>query len=399
MPSIKILPDIYWVGTIDRNIRSFHGHTYHTKRGTTYNAYLLVDEKVALVDTVHNPFSRELIENIRDIIPPEKIDYIIANHVEKDHSGSIPELLKHCPKAKLFGTARCKDGLEKHYYGKWPFNIVKTGDKLKLGKKTLTFVEAPMLHWPDSMFTYVIEDALLLPNDAFGQHFATSERFDDEVDECALMDEARKYYANILWPFSSLVVKKIEELTNLNIPIKMIAPSHGVIWRKDPMKIINAYLSWGKNETKKKVVCVYETMWGATEKMAQKIINGVNDQGLSAKLFDITQESHTEIINEMLDSKGFIIGSATHNNGMLSNVAGFLDFLKGLRPKNRIAAAFGSYGWADGATGSIEKMLKETNLTVIQPALGIKYEPSKSELERSYQFGKDFALKVKQGQA
>jgi flavorubredoxin len=295
------------------------------------------------------------------------------------------------------GSAKCKEGLFKHYYGNWDFQVVKTGDKLKLGKKTLTFIEAAMLHWPDSMFSYLVEEGLLLPNDAFGQHYATSERFDDEVDEAALMDEAAKYYGNILWPLSPLVIKKIEEIQKLNIPIKMIAPSHGIIWRKDPMKIIKAYLSWAKNETKPKVVVVYETMWGSTEKMARNITEAIADTGVSVKLFDIASSDRTEVIKEMLDAKGYIIGSSTHNNGMLTNIAGFLEFLKGLKPKNRIACVFGSYGWAGGAVKEIEGVLGESDIELVQPALSIQYVPDKNEMGRCYEYGLNFAKKIKGG--
>lgn len=395
MSAVKILPDIYWVGAVDWKVRNFHGHTYSTKRGTTYNAYLILDDKIALVDTVYGPFSKELASNIKEIIPLEKIDYIIANHVETDHSGALPELMRLCPKAKLFGTAKCKDGLEKHYYGNWDFNIVKTGDKLKLGKKTISFIEAPMLHWPDSMFSYLVEEELLLPNDAFGQHFATPERFDGEADKDALMDEAAKYYANILWPLSSLVLKKIEEVQKLGIPIKMIAPSHGVIWRKDPLSIINAYLSWAENETKPKVVIVYETMWGATEKIAKAVAGGITDSGVSVKFFDINQSDRTEIIKEMLDAKGFAIGSSTHDNGMLPSIAGFLEFLKGLRPKNRIACALGSYGWGGGATREIEEVLKKAGIEIIQPAVSFRFVPDENEIKKCYEYGKEFSKEVK----
>ncbi|MGD9015311.1 MAG: flavodoxin domain-containing protein [Candidatus Omnitrophota bacterium] len=399
MSAIKIAPNLYWVGVIDWKVRNFHGHTYTTKRGTTYNAYLILDDKVTLVDTVYGPYTQEMIERIKEIIEPEKLDYIIANHVETDHSGALPEILKLLPKAKLFGTAKCKDGLSKHYYpngnANWDFQIVKTGDKLKLGKKTLTFLEAPMLHWPDSMFSYLIEDAILLPNDAFGQHYATSERFDDQVDQAILMDEAAKYYGNILWPLSPLVLKKIEEVEKLNIPIKMIAPSHGIIWRKEPMKIVKAYLSWARNETKTKVVVVYETMWGATEMMARKIVEGIQDCAVKVSLFDINLSDRTEIIKELLDSKGFIIGSSTHDSSMLSSIAGFLHFLGGLKPKNRAAAVFGSYGWSGGAVAEIENLLKQAGIQTIQPPLSIKYIPDENEIKRCYEFGSDFAKAIK----
>jgi len=390
----EIKKGIYWVGAVDWNIRSFHGHTYSTKRGTTYNAYLIVDEKIALVDTVYGPFANELIEKIKDIIPPEKIDYVIANHVETDHSGAMPAVMKLCPKAKVYGTQKCKEGLYRNYYENWDFQVVKTGDILKLGKRTLTFVEAPMIHWPDSMFTYCREEELLMPNDAFGQHIATSERFDDEIDQCALMDEAAKYYANILWPLGSLILRKIEDVQKMGVPIKMIAPSHGIIWRKDPMKIVNSYVTWAKNTTKPKVVIAYETMWNSTEKMARKALEGIADAGVEAKLFNVAESDRTEVMKEMLDAKGFLVGSSTHDNDMLPTMAGFLEFLKGLKPKNRVAAAFGSYGWSGGAVASMEKELKEAGIE-LAPSISCKFVPDGDEVKKCYEFGKDFAAKVK----
>ncbi len=390
----EIKKGIYWVGVVDWNVRSFHGHTYSTSRGTTYNAYLIVDEKITLVDTVYGPFAGELIEKIRAIVPPEKIDYIIANHVETDHSGALPAVLKLCPQAKVFGTAKCKEGLYRHYYGDWDFQIVKTGDILKLGKRTLTFVEAPMIHWPDSMFTYCPEEKLLLPNDAFGQHYATSERFDDEADMCALMDEAEKYYANILWPLGSVILKKIQDVQKMNIPIEMIAPSHGIIWRGDPGKIVNAYLSWTKNECKPEAVIVYETMWGSTEKMARLIAQGVSDAGVPVKLFDVAQSDRTEVIKACFRSKGYLVGSSTHDNDMLPTIAGFLEFFKGLKPKDRIAAAFGSYGWAGGAVKNIEDTLKGAGVEPVLPSLSVQYVPDESQKAACYEFGKAFAAKM-----
>ena len=335
-----------------------------------------------------------MIEKIRAIVPPEKIDYVIANHVETDHSGAMPALMKLCPGAKVFGTAKCKEGLYRYYYENWNFQTVKTGDKLSLGKRTLAFVEAPMIHWPDSMFTYCPEEKLLMPNDAFGQHYATGERFDDEVDQAVLMDEAAKYYGNILWPLSSLIFKKIEEVQKMGIPITMIAPSHGIIWRTDPAKIINAYISWAKNETKKKVVVVYESMWGATEKMARKMIEGISDSGISVKLFDIDSSDRTEIVKEMLDAKGYLIGSSTHDNDMLPTMAGFLEFVKGLKPKARVAGLFGSYGWAGGAIASMEKTVKESGIDIVMPPVSFKYMPDGNDLSKCYDYGKEFAGKL-----
>jgi len=393
LAGIEIKKDIFWVGVIDWNVRTFHGHTYTTKRGTTYNAYLILDDKVTLVDTVYGPFAKEFIGKIKQIIDPAKIDYIIANHVETDHSGALPEIMKLCPGAKVFGTAKCKEGLYRHYYGDWDFQVVKTGDKINLGKRTLSFIEAPMIHWPDSMFTYCPQEQLLLPNDAFGQHYATSERFDDEVSDCELMDEAIKYYANILWPLGSVIQKKLQEVDKLNLAINMIAPSHGIIWRKDPAKIINAYLSWVKNAGAPKVVVLYETMWGATEKMARKIAAGIIESGVEVKLFDIATADRTEVVKAMFEAKGYIIGSSTHDNDMLPNLAGFLEFLKGLKPAGRAAAVFGSYGWAGGAVKNIENLLTQAGIKIVSGGLGVQYVPNEQDLKKCYDFGKDFAGK------
>ena len=353
-----------------------------------------MDDKVTLVDTVYGPFANEFIEKVRDIVPPEKIDYIVANHVETDHSGALPEILKLCPKAKVFGTAKCKEGLFRNYYFDMDFQIVKTGDTLKLGKRTLTFIEAAMIHWPDSMFTYCREEELLMPNDAFGQHYATSERFDDQTDECVLMEETSRNYANILWPLSSVISKKIEEIQRMNIPIKMIAPSHGIIWRKAPMKVMDAYVRWARNETGKKVVIVYETMWGATGRMARRIAEGLFDAGVEVKFFNIAQTDRPDVINQMLDAKGYLIGSSTHYNCVLPAIAGFMEFLKSMKPKNRVASVFGSYGWSGGAVNAIENILKETGIDIVQPSFSVKYSPDEDETKRCYEYGRDFAKKI-----
>ncbi len=395
MKAVEIKKGIYWVGAVDWNIRTFHGHTYTTNRGTTYNAYLIIDEKITLVDTVLASFAPELIERIQSVVPLEKIDYIIANHVETDHSGALPEIMKRCPKAKIFGTAKCKEGLWKHYYGDWDFQIVKTGDTLKLGARTLSFIEAPMIHWPDSMFTYCPEEQLLMPNDAFGQHYATSERFDDETDQCALMQEAVKYYANILWPLSSVIAKKIADVLGMNIQISMIAPSHGIIWRKDPMKIVNAYLSWAKNTTKPKAVIVYETMWQSTQIMARQIAEGLMAGGVQdVKIFDIAESDVTGVITELIDAKAILVGSSTQDNDMLPNIARFMEFLKGLKPKGRIGAAFGSFGWAGGAVKEIEAVLKETGIEVAMEGVSLQYVPDAAGRALCFEAGKNFAGKM-----
>jgi flavorubredoxin len=395
LPSTKILENIYWVGAVDWNVRHFHGFTYSTHRGTTYNAYLIIDEKTALIDTVHHSFTGEMIEKIKEIIEPSEIDYIITNHVESDHSGSIAEILKLAPNATVVGTANCQKGLEKHYFGNWNFQVVKTGDTLNLGERTLSFLEAPMLHWPDSMFTYIEKDCLLLSNDGFGQHFATSKLFDDEVNQNVLLWEAAKYYANILWPYSTLVTRKIEQVQRLGLKIDIIAPAHGVIWRKDPMKIIEAYLKWASGESKKRVLIVYDTMWDSTEKMAKAILEGIISEGIKARLYRIPFSDNGDIIGELLETKGVLVGSSTINNGVLPTVAPFLREMEGLRPKNKLAAVFGSYGWGGGATSTIEKSLKSAGMELVAPAMTIKWVPDKTELQKCYDYGKEFAKKIK----
>ncbi len=387
----EIAKGIYWVGAVDWNVRHFHGHTYSTHRGTTYNAYLIVDEKIALVDTVYQPFTDELINRIKEIIDPARIDYIIANHVEPDHSGALPAIKALAPKAPIYCTQKGKEGFSRYYSPDWEYKIIKSGEELSLGKYTLTFLEAPMLHWPDSMFTYIKEEALLLPNDAFGQHIASSERYADEIDQAVLMDEAAKYYANILLPLSALVVRKIEEVVKANIPIKMIAPSHGLIWRKDPMQIAKAYLKWGRHETDKRVVIAYDTMWNSTDKMAHAILEGVVSEGVPAKLFKISESDRSDVIREILDARGVLIGSSTINNDSLPTMAAFLEDLKGLKPRKRLAAAFGSYGWGGGAIKHIEEIIKQAGMTVFEKNIGARFAPSPDDLKNCVSFGQEFA--------
>jgi len=395
MSAVEIVKNIYWVGAIDWNIRNFHGFTYSTHRGTTYNAYLIIDNKIVLVDSVYHPFTKEMVERIKTIVDPSRIDYVVANHVEMDHSSAISEILKLAPAAKVVGTTKCKEGLEKYYFGNWDFQVVRTGDVIDLGEKQLKFFEAPMLHWPDSMFTYVEKDALLLPNDAFGQHLATSQRYDDEVDDGIVMEEAGKYYANILWPLSPLVLRKIEEIQKIGLKIKMIAPSHGIIWRKNPTKIIDAYIHWARGDAKKKVLVVYDTMWGSTEKMAMSIVEGIQSEGIEVMVFRLPYSDRGDIIKELLDAQGILVGSSTINNSILPTLSPFLEEMIGLKPKNKITAIFGSYGWGGGATKTIEERLSAAGMEIVAPALTIKWAPNMDELQKSINFGKLFAQIVK----
>jgi flavorubredoxin len=393
MDKVTLAKGIYWVGVIDWNLRDFHG--YVTRRGSTYNAYLIVDEKTVLVDTVKHMFSDELLWNIREITNLEKIDYIIINHVEMDHSSSLPIIAKHAKNATILASKRGKDAIIEHYGSDFHIETVKTGDELKLGKRTLRFIEAPMLHWPDSMFTYVVEDKILMPNDAFGQHLATSQRFDDEVDEHVLMEEATTYYANILMPFAPLITRKIQEIIQMGIAPAMIAPSHGIIWRSNPSKIIKTYLDWSAGLSRNKVVIIYDTMWESTDKMARAIVEGATSEGVEVKLLKLRASDQTEAVTEILDAKAIVVGSPTLNNGMFPTLSSFLTHITGLKPKGKLWSFFGSYGWGGGAVRGMTEMAKKAGFDILEPGIEVKYVPDREDLKKCFEFGKQIAAKIK----
>ncbi|NJD52285.1 MAG: MBL fold metallo-hydrolase [Candidatus Methanoperedens sp.] len=393
--TVELKEGVYWVGVVDWNIKQFHGHEYSTHRGTTYNAYLIIDEKVALVDTVWGPYSQEMIKNIEQIIDVKKIDYVIANHAEVDHSGGLPELMKLIPDATVVVSEKGRESIPKHYHEDWNFKVVKTGDSISLGKNSLVFVAAPMLHWPDSMFTYLTGKNILMPNDAFGMHFASSSRFNDEVDEIEVYQEAIKFYANILTPFSDLVIRKIDEFKKLNIPVDIIAPSHGIIWRKDPLQIVNKYYEWAQGKNDGSVVIIYDTMWKATEKMGEAIAQGLEKEGVNYKFFNMAVCDRNDVLTEIFKTKGIIIGSPTLNSGLLPTIKPILEDLKGLKFKNKVGAAFGSYGWSGENVRQIEETLEKAKIKILQEGIKFKWQPSKEELDKCVEFGRQFAQKMK----
>ncbi len=386
MRPIEIAKDIYWVGAVDWNIRDFHG--YSTDSGTTYNAYLIMDEKVALIDTVKKEFADDLINMISQIIDPEKIDYVISNHTEMDHSGGLPRVMHKIGADKpLYCSKMGLKNLSRHFQQKWNYQPVEDGEELSLGKRTLSFIETRMLHWPDSMFTYVKDDSLLFSSDAFGQHYAGPERFDDEIGD-AIMPHAMKYFANILLLYSSLILKLVDRVKKLGFSIDMICPDHGVMWRKDPAKIINAYIKWATQKPTKKAVVVYDTMWHSTEKMAKAIVAGLSEEGVQATPMHLRSWHRSDIITEILDSGAVIVGSPTLNNGLFPTVSDFLTYMKGLKPKNKIAAAFGSYGWSGEAVKLINKQLEEMKFEMVDPGVKIQYIPDDQGIDSCYQLGK-----------
>ena len=397
MLSNKQLTDkVTWVGKVDWDLVKFHGEEFSTLKGSSYNSYLVRDEKTALIDTVWLPYDKEFVNNLKQVIDLKEIDYIVINHGEIDHSGALPELLREIPNTPIYCTNNGVKSLKGHYHEDWNFHPVKTGDTLNLGETTLTFIEAPMLHWPDTMFTYMDSDAILFSNDAFGQHFATESLYNDKVDQCDLFSEALKYYANILTPFSALVKKKINEVLELNLPVNMIATSHGVIWKNDPLQIVNQYLEWADNYQEDQITIVYDTMWNGTRRMAEAIAAGIRDanQEVTVKLFNAGKEDKNDIVTEIFRSKAVLMGSSTVNNRYLSAIGGLLEMVKGLKFKNKKAAAFGSYGWSGESVKLLNKDLEESGFEVVDEGHRTQWAPDHDGLEACAAYGRQFAENV-----
>lgn len=398
MKAVEIKPDIYWVGAIDWAVRDFHG--YVTPNGTTYNNYLILDEQITLLDTVKNEFAEITLSNIKDIIDPTKIVNLVINHIEPDHSGSLKMIMELIPDVIVYITEKGKKGIDRYFRNPdWKFKIVKTGDTINIGKRNLMFLETPMIHWPDSMMTYIKEDKVLISQDGFGQHYATSGRFDDEFVSCfsvsELEDAVKDYYANILMPFGSLIKNKIAEMQKLGLAIEIIAPDHGIIWRKDPEKVIKMYLDMADGKADLTVVIIYDTMWHSTEQMTLPIMQGIKDEGVDVKVIKLRATPMSIAIKEVWKSRGCLVGTPTLNNIMFPSVAEFLTHLRGLRPKNRIVGAFGSYGWGGGALKEAYEEFKRMGLEIFEPGVQVVYRPSAEDEKQCYEFGREFARRVK----
>ena len=386
MKPTKIAEGVYDVGVIDWNIRDFHG--YSTYRGTSYNAFLVVDEKVALIDTVKAPFADELIGNIAQIIDPKKIDYVISNHTEMDHSGSLPRIMKEVGESKpLYCSKLGAKNLASHFPNAWNYHPVKEAEELSLGKRTLSFIETRMIHWPDSMFTYLNEDHILFSSDGFGQHYAGFDKFDDQAGTEAMI-QAKKYYANILLLYAPRILKLIEKVVASGIQIDMICPDHGVIWRKEPAKIIDMYLKWSRQETDKKAVVVYDTMWKSTETMAKAIAEGISSTGVMVKPIHIRSSHRSDIMTDVLDAAAVVVGSPTLNNQMFPTVADVLTYMKGLKPVGRIGGAFGSYGWSGESIKLVAAELEAMKFQMIDPGPRIQYVPDDDGIAACVEYGK-----------
>jgi flavorubredoxin len=399
MKPTEIKPDIYWVGAVDWGVRDFHG--YVTQNGTTYNNYLINDEQVTLIDTVKHDFCSVTLENIKRIVDLSKIKNLVINHIEPDHSSSIDMIMSLIPDATIYISERGKKGIDRYFdTSKWTFKIVKNGDTLNIGKYNLLFLETPMLHWPDSMVTYVKEAKLLFSQDAFGQHIATASRFDDEFLEChsqfELEDAIADYYANILMPFGQLIKTKIADIVKAGLEIDMIAPDHGIIWRKDPGRIIQKYLDLANNKAELRVAVIYDTMWHSTEHMTTPIVQGIKDEGLDCRVIKLRASPMSFAIKEFWTARAALIGTPTINNVMFPSVAEFLYHLGGLRPKGRMIGAFGSFGWGGGGVKEAYESFKKMGLEIVEPGVQVQYRPTLDDEQKCYEFGKAFAVKVRE---
>jgi flavorubredoxin len=392
MKPLEVAKGIYWVGAIDWNIRDFHG--YSTKQGTTYNAFLIMDEKIALVDAVKKEFADELLDRISQIVDPKKINFVISNHTEMDHSGGLARVMHRIGEDKpIYCSKTGYKNLTKHFQQKWNYKPVEDGGELSLGKKTLVFMETKMLHWPDSMFTYAKEDKILFTSDAFGQHYAGPERFDDQIDD-AIMPHAKKYFANILLPYSPLILKLVQKVQSMGLPIDMVLPDHGVMWRKDPKKIVKAYVEWSEQKPKRKALVIYDTMWHSTEIMAEAIAEALGEEGVHAEPMHLRSRHRSDIMTEVLDAGAILVGSPTLNNNVFPTVSDFLTYLKGLKPQNKVAAAFGSYGWSGESVKMITKELEEMKFKVVDPGVRIQFVPDKEGLEACRELARKVAKEL-----
>lgn len=389
MNPIEIAKDIYWVGAIDWNIRDFHG--YSTYEGTTYNAYLILDEKKTLIDTVKREFADQLLENVSRIVDPKAIDCVISNHTEMDHSGGLARVMHRIGEDKpLYCSKMGHKNLSLHFPQKWNYQPVEDGGELSIGKRTLAFLETRMLHWPDSMFTYAKEDKVLFSSDAFGQHYAGLERFDDQIGD-AVMPHAKKYFANILLLYAPLILKVVKRVQEMGLTLDMICPDHGVIWRQDPSRIVNAYVEWSKQSPARKAVVVYDTMWHSTETMAEAIVDALGQEGVDARPMHLRTCHRSDIMTEVLDAGAVLVGSPTLNNGLFPTVSDFLTYMKGLKPKNKIAAAFGSYGWSGEAVKLINDQMEAMKFDLVDPGLRIHYVPDPDGIESCHQLARRIA--------
>jgi anaerobic nitric oxide reductase flavorubredoxin len=386
--------NVYWVGKTDWELKKFHGEELSTHHGSSYNSYLIMEEKNVLIDTVWSPFEKEFVENLEKEIDLKKIDFIVCNHGEVDHSGALNKLMEKIPSTPIYCSANAVKSLQGQYFKNWDLRPLKTGDTIDIGNgKQLVFVEMRMLHWPDSMACYLTKDNILFSNDAFGQHYACDHLFNDSADQCTLYAEAEKYYANILAPFSAILKRKLEEIQSLNLDIDIIAPSHGVIWRDNPMQIVEKYRLWCDNYQENLITIVYDTMWNGTRALAEKIAEGIRekDESVNIRIFNLPKSDMNDVATQIFKSKLVLLGSPTVNNCALHSLAALTHYIKGLKLKNKKAAAFGCYGWSGESVKILNEMLTDAGFEVINDGFKCLWNPDYETLQKAADFGKEIA--------
>lgn len=394
---LHVKDNVYYTGIRDWELRRFHGHELSTFNGSSYNSYLIRDEKTVIVDTVWNPHTETFLKKIEKEVGFANIDIVLVNHIEPDHGGSLAALMDKCPQAFIVCSKKGEEIIKKHNNNpSWSFKTVKTGDKISIGKADLIFVDMTMIHWPDSMMTFMTGSNLLFSNDAFGQHFCGPSLFEDEVDSCLVWAEALKYFAGILAPFTGIIKRKIAEVGALNLPIEMIAPSHGVIWRKDPLRIVQKYAEWSDSYDEGCVTLAYDTMYMATKHMAEAIAAGIEEQGVQVKLYNTATCDQSDLMTEFFRSRGIILGSCTVNNGALRSLAGVVDEIRGHKLKNKVGFTFGSCGWSGEAPKHLQTGLEEAGIRILREPVSAKFTPSEEELEACYAAGVEFAKQIKE---
>ena len=394
--SKRVTDKVTWVGKIDWELKKFHGDELSTMEGSSYNSYLIRDKKTVLIDTVWGPYDTEFVNRLKEEIDLKEIDYIVMNHNESDHSGTLPALMREIPNTPIYCTKKGESILRGLYHQDWNYVNVKTGDELEIGDSKLVFVEASMLHWPDTMMTYMTGDNILFSNDVFGQHYASEMLYDDMDDISKLLHEAEKYYTNIITPFSTFVTKKLAEVQGMNLKIDLVAPSHGIIWRENIGLIMDLYAKWANNYQEDQITLIYDTMWQSTRKMAEAIAEGIHQASpnTTIKILNAVKNDKNDILVEVFKSKAILVGSPTINNGFSYAIAGILEMIKGLKFKNKKAASFGSYGWSGEAAKLIREFLEESKFSIVNDGIRVNWAPDQETIEQLREYGRKFVEEI-----
>ncbi|MBF1167852.1 MAG: anaerobic nitric oxide reductase flavorubredoxin [[Eubacterium] sulci] len=394
--SKRVTDKVTWVGKIDWELKKFHGDELSTMEGSSYNSYLIRDKKTVLMDTVWGPYDTEFVNRLKEEIDLKEIDYIVMNHNESDHSGTLPALMREIPDTPIYCTKKGESILRGLYHQDWNYVNVKTGDELEIGDSKLVFVEASMLHWPDTMMTYMTGENILFSNDVFGQHYASEMLYDDMDDISKLLHEAEKYYTNIITPFSTFVTKKLAEVQGMNLKIDLVAPSHGIIWRENIGLIMDLYAKWANNYQEDQITLIYDTMWQSTRKMAEAIAEGIHQASpnTTIKILNAVKNDKNDILVEVFKSKAILVGSPTINNGFSYAIAGILEMIKGLKFKNKKAASFGSYGWSGEAAKQIKEFLEESKFAIVNDGIRVNWAPDQETIEQLREYGRKFVEEI-----